>query len=47
MVAGDLNAPLDQPPLRRLTGDGFVDAADSAGAGIVRTWPHAGGWACR
>lgn len=39
VAAGDFNATLDHLPMRRLGEDGFVDAADSAGAGLLRTWP--------
>ncbi len=40
VVAGDFNATLDHAPMRRLLRDGYADAADSAGAGLNRTWPH-------
>jgi len=42
IVAGDFNATLDHEPLRRLLGDGFTDAADATGQGLVptfRPWP--------
>lgn len=39
IAAGDFNATWDHRPIRELTAGGFVDAADSAGAGLVRTWP--------
>lgn len=39
IAVGDFNATWDHRPVRELTAGGFVDAADSAGAGLVRTWP--------
>ncbi len=39
VVAGDFNATRDQAPFRDLESDGFRDAADQAGAGIVSTFP--------
>jgi endonuclease/exonuclease/phosphatase (EEP) superfamily protein YafD len=42
IVAGDFNASLDHAPLRRLIGEGFTDAADATGQGLVptfRPWP--------
>jgi endonuclease/exonuclease/phosphatase family metal-dependent hydrolase len=42
IVAGDFNATLDHAPLRRLIGEGFTDAADATGQGLVptfRPWP--------
>ncbi len=41
MLLGDFNASLDHRELRRLLGgdDGYVDAADAAGKGLVATWP--------
>lgn len=43
LIAGDLNSTLDHWPLRALMGDGFVDAADQAGAGFRPTFPQ-GRW---
>lgn len=39
IVAGDFNATWDNVPVRELVEAGFIDAVDSAGAGLVRTWP--------
>lgn len=39
VVAGDLNATSDMQPFRRLLRDGFRDAAEQSGAGLVRTFP--------
>lgn len=42
IVAGDFNATLDHAPLRHLIGEGFRDAADATGQGLVptfRPWP--------
>ncbi|GAB3421314.1 endonuclease/exonuclease/phosphatase family protein [Flindersiella endophytica] len=39
IVAGDFNATPDHRPLRKLYDLGYVDAADSAGSGVVATWP--------
>lgn len=39
VLAGDFNATLDHRVLRRLLGDGYVDAADATGAGLAGTWP--------
>lgn len=39
IVAGDLNATADMEPFRRLLSDGFRNAADQSGAGLVRTFP--------
>ncbi|GAA1548158.1 hypothetical protein GCM10009678_33550 [Actinomadura kijaniata] len=38
VLAGDFNATLDHATLRDLIGRGYADAADRAGAGLVRTW---------
>lgn len=38
VIAGDFNATLDMQPFRRLLRDGFRDAADQSGAGLVRTF---------
>lgn len=40
IAAGDFNATRDNVPLRELESDGWIDAATSAGAGLVRTWPN-------
>lgn len=39
VVAGDFNASWTQRPYRDLLTDGYVDAADQAGAGLVPTMP--------
>lgn len=39
IVAGDFNAVDDHLTMRELYADGFLSAADLAGAGFVRTWP--------
>lgn len=39
MVAGDFNSTPDMRPFRRLLRDGFHDAAEQSGAGMVRTFP--------
>lgn len=39
IVAGDLNATSDMEPFRRLLREGFRNAAEQAGAGLVRTFP--------
>jgi endonuclease/exonuclease/phosphatase (EEP) superfamily protein YafD len=38
ILAGDFNATLDHVALRRLLATGYVDAAASAGAGLIGTW---------
>ncbi|AVT34787.1 endonuclease [Plantactinospora sp. BC1] len=38
ILAGDFNATLDHAPLRDLLDTGYVDAADSVGAGLTGTW---------
>ena len=40
VLVGDLNATLDHRALRRLLGDGYVDAADATGSGLRWTWPR-------
>lgn len=40
IVAGDLNATLDMLPFRRLLNEGYRTAAQQAGAGMARTYPH-------
>jgi endonuclease/exonuclease/phosphatase (EEP) superfamily protein YafD len=40
VVAGDFNATRDQAPFRDLESDGFLDAADQAGAGFGPTYPN-------
>ena len=42
LVAGDFNATGDHRQFRRLTEDGFIDAADASGAGLFRTFPSSG-----
>lgn len=42
VLAGDLNATLDHPPIRRLEGLGLVDAVTAAGAGFHPTYPNDG-----
>ena len=39
IVAGDFNATPDSPWLRAVLRSGFTNAADGAGAGLVRTFP--------
>jgi endonuclease/exonuclease/phosphatase (EEP) superfamily protein YafD len=39
ILAGDFNATLDHPELRRLLARGYVDAADASGSGLTWTWP--------
>lgn len=39
VLAGDLNATVDQAPMRLLRRSGFEDAADRTGAGLMFTWP--------
>lgn len=39
IVAGDFNATAGMQSLRRLLGDGFTDARDDAGAGLLPTFP--------
>ncbi len=38
LLLGDFNATLDHAPLRDLIDDGYVDAADATGEGLVPTW---------
>ncbi|HEX8632460.1 MAG TPA: endonuclease/exonuclease/phosphatase family protein [Catenuloplanes sp.] len=38
LLLGDFNATLDHAPLRRLIASGYVDAADTVGAGLTGTW---------
>jgi endonuclease/exonuclease/phosphatase (EEP) superfamily protein YafD len=40
ITAGDFNATRDNVPIRELEAAGYADAAGSAGAGLVRTWPN-------
>ena len=42
LLAGDLNATLDHPSIRRLEGLGLVDAITAAGAGFHPTYPNDG-----
>lgn len=39
LVAGDFNATGDHRQYRELASDGFIDAAESSGAGLFRTFP--------
>jgi len=39
IVAGDFNATVDMKPFRRLLHNGFRDAAEQSGAGLVATYP--------
>ncbi|MEV5706110.1 endonuclease/exonuclease/phosphatase family protein [Actinoallomurus sp. NPDC052274] len=41
ILAGDFNATLDHAPLRGLLGEGYADAADRAGKGLVTTFRKA------
>jgi len=41
VVAGDLNGTIDMRPVRALLRDGYRDAAEQSGAGIVPTFPAA------
>jgi endonuclease/exonuclease/phosphatase (EEP) superfamily protein YafD len=40
VLAGDFNATLDHAEFRRLIARGYRDAAATAGAGLVPTWPN-------
>ena len=42
VVAGDLNATLDHPPLRRLEALGYRDSVELLNRGLSRTWPANG-----
>ena len=44
VLAGDFNATLDHVGLRRLLLNGYVDAADETGAGLIPTWPSGTYW---
>lgn len=44
IVAGDLNASSDMQPFRKLLDSGFRNAAEQAGAGLVRTFPAHRSW---
>jgi endonuclease/exonuclease/phosphatase family metal-dependent hydrolase len=44
VVLGDFNATLDHVQLRRVIDSGYVDAADSAGAGLAPTFPAHAWW---
>jgi len=39
VLIGDFNASLDNDTLRDVIGQGYTDAADARGAGLVPTWP--------
>ncbi|MCO5969989.1 endonuclease/exonuclease/phosphatase family protein [Actinoallomurus soli] len=41
ILAGDFNATLDHAPLRGLLGEGYADAADRTGAGLIPTFRKA------
>ena len=40
VLAGDFNATLDHRAFRALVDDGYVDAADATGSGLLATWPR-------
>ncbi|MEJ7788082.1 MAG: endonuclease/exonuclease/phosphatase family protein, partial [Solirubrobacteraceae bacterium] len=40
LIAGDFNATLDHGALRDLLSDGYVDAADATGNGLLSTWSN-------
>jgi endonuclease/exonuclease/phosphatase family metal-dependent hydrolase len=43
ILLGDFNSTLDHQPLRELIADGYRDAADTVGKGLIATWgPYAG-----
>jgi endonuclease/exonuclease/phosphatase family metal-dependent hydrolase len=43
ILLGDFNATLDHKPLRELIAQGYRDAADADGAGLIGTWgPYSG-----
>lgn len=44
IVAGDFNATSDMQPLRRLLRDGFTDAREQSGAGLLPTFPADRSW---
>lgn len=44
VVGGDFNATFDHSQYRALTGDGFRDAAEQSGAGMLRTYPADRWW---
>ncbi|WP_083958742.1 endonuclease/exonuclease/phosphatase family protein [Herbidospora mongoliensis] len=39
ILAGDYNATFDHAEFRALVGQGWVDAADATGKGLITTWP--------
>lgn len=39
VLVGDFNATLDNASLRDVVAEGYTDAADARGAGLVPTWP--------
>jgi endonuclease/exonuclease/phosphatase (EEP) superfamily protein YafD len=43
IVAGDLNSTYDMRPFRQLLDSGYRDAAEQAGAGVIRSFPS-GSW---
>ena len=44
IVAGDFNATADMRPLRLLLRNGFTDAREQSGAGLLRTFPADRSW---
>ena len=42
VVAGDFNATYDMAPFRKLLTNGYADAAEQSGAGLLRTFPAEG-----
>ncbi|XVV11629.1 endonuclease/exonuclease/phosphatase family protein [Actinoplanes sp. CA-131856] len=40
ILLGDFNSTLDHAPLRELIADGYRDAADTVGKGLIATWGH-------
>ncbi|GAB3282336.1 endonuclease/exonuclease/phosphatase family protein [Parasphingorhabdus pacifica] len=44
VIAGDFNATLDHTPMRRMLGQGYLDAAEVTGGGLAPTWPMRRWW---
>jgi endonuclease/exonuclease/phosphatase (EEP) superfamily protein YafD len=44
LLMGDFNATLDHAAFRRVLAKGYHDAADTAGAGLSRSWPDDDRW---
>jgi endonuclease/exonuclease/phosphatase family metal-dependent hydrolase len=44
VLAGDFNATLDHAELREVLDDGYRDAAEVVGEGLIPTWPHERSW---